>query len=135
MDNKKKRFKIESTWQEHSWQNLKTLTEDFTNRNIKRLVYCRYGIWIVKSNVSSVGPSSEKNCCFSVSRYSAYAAHYVYFKIILKDFIRFFIKFKNTSKNLNRDLHSNSKTFKDFEFKEIQRLSTTDLYINRSIYK
>ena len=28
-----------------------------TNRNIKRLVYCRYG-WIVKPNVSSVGPSS-----------------------------------------------------------------------------
>ena len=29
------------------------------NRNIKRLVYCRYGT-LVKSSVSSIGPSSER---------------------------------------------------------------------------
>ena len=30
------------------------------NRNIKRLVYCRHG-YLVKSNISSVGLSSERN--------------------------------------------------------------------------
>ena len=53
-------------------------------------MYCRYGD-IVKSNVSSVGPSSERNRAklsaigsiptflyFDLYLYSAYAAHYVY---------------------------------------------------------
>ena len=85
-----------------------------TYRNIKRLVYCRYGNWKAKSNILSVGPSKCSSLtkglnaqniriCFHIGSTltflyfnlylnTAYAAHCVYFNMIRQGYCLVFLQ-------------------------------------------